>query len=90
MAKKVEFRIKYYDYDDSELYTIIQVAPNESLALKKAKERISKSTENYKIVYVEDINTPNFYIREIRRILYTDNRERTESNWGKRKRKTMA
>lgn len=85
MSKTRHFRIKYYDYNDSELYTIIQVAPNIPRAVLDAIVRIERTTNNFKIMEPEEISNPEYYIREIRKILTTP--ERNETNWLRRKRR---
>jgi len=88
LSKKKQFRIKYYDYDDSELYTIIQVASNTSKAVSDATKRLENSSSQFKIIDIKEINTPGYYLEEIRKILTKP--ERDESSWlRKRKRKTM-
>lgn len=67
--KATQFRIQYYDFDDSELYTIIQVAPNESLARLRANERLMGATVNgFRITDVVELGAQH-YINEIRKIL---------------------
>jgi hypothetical protein len=85
LDKKRQFRIKYYDYDDSELYDIIQMASNEPSAILDAIRRIQKSTADFKIISIAEINNDQFYIKEIRQKL--TNTERDEPNWPRRKRK---
>jgi hypothetical protein len=89
LNKKPQFRIKYYDYDDSELYTIIQIASHKSHAISDATVRLGKSSINFKIFEIEEINTPEYCLKEIKRVL-TIACERNESSWlRKRKKKTM-
>jgi len=83
LANRKQFRIKYYSADDSQLYTIIQVAPTSFEAITKAEERIRRSTENFQIVLVEDLNS-DFYINQIRDILTTSiqrEKEREAAKW---------
>jgi hypothetical protein len=87
-SRKKQFRIKYYDYEDSELYTIIQIASNEPRAISDAEERLARNSSRFIILEIEQLNA-QYYIREIRRILTTSINERNEPSWLRRKRKTM-
>lgn len=68
MGKRKQFRIKYLNHADSQLYTIIQIAPTRTGAIEGANARLNRAEVEFTIVDVVELGSEE-YIRQIRKIL---------------------